>query len=323
MNNQLVFEPVLKKAINQKRRGCINVDVDTMAFDLKSGLYLTRDLKLADISWNFSLPRILELFEKANIKATFFIIGRHLELASCRKRVKEIANAGHELANHTMNHTKQFSLLPRQEIEREIRECHDRLSDVTGRPPVGFRAPGYTINKNVIEVLQKLRYKYDASLNVSRLYNTAKAMYRRFIIREKDILLPQDLKGLPPPDKTYRARSKELVEAEDSLLLFPINIIPMIHYTFTSGSLIGFGKRVTRLAYRTIRNRIDVLNFELHDIEFSNLSDVKNTKFRMPSLSSRYARIPMEKRERYFIEAFKLFRNDFKLTTFSEIIGEI
>lgn len=323
MDGKLIFESVFKKKNNGMRFGCINVDVDTMASDLDSDLYSIKSLELADISWSFFMPRLLKLFQETNIKATFFVIGKHLELPSCRQHIKEIIESGHEIANHTMNHRKNFSLLSKDEIKKEILDCHERLANITGKEPVGFRAPGYTINTTIIEVLESLGYKYDASLNISKFHNIAKAIYKHFIVKEKEYFVTQNLKNFPKNDRIYWVLSKQLSQREYPLVLFPINIIPFVHYTFISGSLINFGYKMTRLAYELIRNKIEVLNFELHDVEFSHPLDVQQIKIKMPYLSSRYAKIPIEERNKYFIEIFKLFKTDFKINTFSEITEDI
>ena len=60
--------------------------------------------------------------------------------------------------------SKTFSQPSRPEMEKELRECDETLAAIVGVPPRGFRAPGYTINAQVLALLQAMHYQYDASL---------------------------------------------------------------------------------------------------------------------------------------------------------------
>lgn len=303
-----------------QRMGCINIDVDTLHADLHSGLRTVDDLKLADICWSRTIPRVLRLFEKCNIRGTFFIIGRHLELFSCRESLKMVVSKGHEIANHTMNHNKQFSLLAKPEMEREIRDCHQALASVVGQNPIGFRAPGYSITQNVIDVLQSLGYLYDASLNLSAPYQFLKAVYKRFFIKEKNYLVLQDLSKFQKRRRVQLTFPSHGQEECPPFVMFPINIIPYFHYPFVSAMLLPLGNRLTRLGYYLMRRKVEILNFELHDIEFLTSDDLKEFNVKTPHLTSFYTRIPLEKRYLYFENVFRLFQKDFKLMPFSEMI---
>lgn len=89
-------------------------------------------------------PALLELLDKHQAKATFFLIGRfvrqHPELA------REIATRGHGLGNHTYTHPNLFWQGAR-EIARELEDCQRVIEEVCGvrprlfRPPFGFRGP--------------------------------------------------------------------------------------------------------------------------------------------------------------------------------------
>jgi peptidoglycan/xylan/chitin deacetylase (PgdA/CDA1 family) len=89
-------------------------------------------------------PKLLDLLERYEAKATFFVIGRFVR--ECGGLTREVADRGHLLANHTQTHPNLFWLRPtvvRQELER----CQDALHQATGdiakyfRPPYGFRNP--------------------------------------------------------------------------------------------------------------------------------------------------------------------------------------
>lgn len=89
-------------------------------------------------------PKILDLLEKYDIKATFFMIGCNVELYPAV--AKAVHLAGHEIGNHTFTHPhmKQVSL---EALEQEIRKTEAVLQKngiprpKLFRPPEGFRSP--------------------------------------------------------------------------------------------------------------------------------------------------------------------------------------
>jgi peptidoglycan-N-acetylglucosamine deacetylase len=89
-------------------------------------------------------PKLLNLLDRYNAKATFFVIGRFVR--ECAGLTKEIGERGHLLANHTETHPNLFWLTPRA-VREEMERCLEALQGATGsgvnyfRPPYGFRNP--------------------------------------------------------------------------------------------------------------------------------------------------------------------------------------
>lgn len=83
---------------------------------------------------------ILRLLEKHHAKAVFFLIG---ERAAQRVQdVKRIVAAGHLVGNHTQTHPAYwYWSFPAWRQRREIRQCQQVISSITGAPPQWFRAP--------------------------------------------------------------------------------------------------------------------------------------------------------------------------------------
>lgn len=83
---------------------------------------------------------LLDLLEKAQVRATFFVIGAELE--KNMDRGIRIVAAGHELGNHSYSHTRMVFVSPsfvKHEIERTdelIREAGQQ-SEIHFRPPYG------------------------------------------------------------------------------------------------------------------------------------------------------------------------------------------
>jgi peptidoglycan/xylan/chitin deacetylase (PgdA/CDA1 family) len=89
-------------------------------------------------------PQLLALLDRYNVKATFFLIGRHVRAVPSLAR--EIVERGHGIGNHTETHPS-LALLGSRRIANELDRCDEAILSATGltarwmRPPYGFRSP--------------------------------------------------------------------------------------------------------------------------------------------------------------------------------------
>jgi peptidoglycan/xylan/chitin deacetylase (PgdA/CDA1 family) len=101
--------------------------------DTKNTIYLTFD----DGPTNNTL-KILDVLNKYNANATFFILGKRIE--DKEHILEKISNQGHLLANHSFNHY-DMSKLSYQEIIEEFKLCDDVINKYSAsnviRPPYG------------------------------------------------------------------------------------------------------------------------------------------------------------------------------------------
>ena len=84
-------------------------------------------------------PRLLDVLDTIDAKATFFCIGSRV-LAHAAL-VREIVKRGHAIENHSLHHSHNFSLLGPGAYEREIVAAQRAIVDTTGIAPRFFRAP--------------------------------------------------------------------------------------------------------------------------------------------------------------------------------------
>jgi peptidoglycan-N-acetylglucosamine deacetylase len=111
-----------------------------------------------------AFDRWLDLLDEAGVRATFFAIGRDLERPAFARRLREAADAGHEIGNHSLSHAFAFSSLPVETLRREVLETQSRISDAVGELPAGFRAPAYHMDPECLALLAECGIRYDASL---------------------------------------------------------------------------------------------------------------------------------------------------------------
>jgi peptidoglycan/xylan/chitin deacetylase (PgdA/CDA1 family) len=99
-------------------------------------------------------PRVLDLLEEREAKATFFCIGervqRHAELA------REMVRRGHSIENHSHRHLNYFSLLGPRGILTEIERAQDAIGITTGQHPLFLRAPAGLRSPFLDPVLSRL-----------------------------------------------------------------------------------------------------------------------------------------------------------------------
>ena len=107
------------------------------------------------------MDRILELLNKNDTSATFFLVGEllyeHPEL------LDKIIENDHEIAFHTMHHDRLDSKNFSEKFDDELDEFH-KLTDGKSK---GFRAPTFSLNQTsswLIDKLEKHDYVYDSSI---------------------------------------------------------------------------------------------------------------------------------------------------------------
>ncbi|MDO9433895.1 polysaccharide deacetylase family protein [Hydrogenophaga sp.] len=139
-------------------------------------------------------PRVLDLLDAANVKASFFCIGRIAEKhpAVCR----EIVQRGHRVENHGYAHSNAFSLFGPGAMRRDIARAQATLSDITGQAPRFFRATAGLRNPFLDPVLHGLGLQL-ATWN-RRAYDTrngdAERVFQRLAgsLQAGDIVLMHD-----------------------------------------------------------------------------------------------------------------------------------
>jgi polysaccharide deacetylase family protein (PEP-CTERM system associated) len=111
-----------------------------------------------------NMERILALYEREGVRATFFTLGWIAERYPAM--VRRIVEAGHELASHGYSHLRA-SDQSRAEFDNDIRSAKALLEDIGGQAVVGYRAPSFSIghgNLWALEALHEAGYKYSSSI---------------------------------------------------------------------------------------------------------------------------------------------------------------
>lgn len=108
--------------------------------------------------------KILSLLNEAGCQATFFILG--WVARSQPQIVRRIAEGGHEVACHSLEHRRVYEMTPVEFLE-DTRTAKLSLEDASGKQVVGYRAPSFSITRDsfwAFEILADLGFRYDSSV---------------------------------------------------------------------------------------------------------------------------------------------------------------
>lgn len=110
-----------------------------------------------DTSWGYdNTTKILDVLDKENVKATFFVIGRWAD--EFPDMTKEIAKRGHEIGNHSDKHS-DFTRISKDQIINEVAAADAKILALTGTRPTLFRFPEGTYNDSSVALVEQTNHK--------------------------------------------------------------------------------------------------------------------------------------------------------------------
>jgi polysaccharide deacetylase family protein (PEP-CTERM system associated) len=110
------------------------------------------------------VSEVLDLFQKQQTKATFFILGWVAEHHP--QAVSAIVAAGHEIGCHSYAHELVYRMTPAQ-FRRDTQRAIAAIEDACGVSPRVYRAPSYSITRQsfwALEVLAECGFTHDSSI---------------------------------------------------------------------------------------------------------------------------------------------------------------
>lgn len=196
----------------------VSVDLDPVDLHLEG--YGVRGLPPDPRVWTAALPRLLERFARAGVRATFFLVAR--DAAPRAREIRAIGEAGHEVASHSLTHPMTFARLARVRQREELVESKRRLEDAGGQEVVGFRAPNFDLDRRALAAVAEAGYRYDASA-----YPTALLLAARLAMAVRAPRPLEVLRLRPWPFTMERAPQRMRVAGRE-IHEFPISVTPGI-----------------------------------------------------------------------------------------------
>jgi len=272
---------------------CVSVDLDSLACYYGIWGLNPPQNGYDNTHYTKGLSRFIELFSELSIKSTLFAIGKDLLDPDSREVFKQAVKLNHEPGNHTLNHFYNMTKLSRYGMEKEILKAHEIISEVSGREPVGFRAPGYHLCNEIPVILTQSGYLYDASLLPSPPYYFVKAISIAFSglkkRRSKSILGGMGM--IFAPSGPYRM-GKSYWRSGEGLLEMPCSVVTAFRFPFI-GTILTIAPESVFSYFIRDAVKQDFLSLEFHAID---LMDARIDGFEDLLQFQPDAKIPLEKK---------------------------
>lgn len=168
---------------------------------------------------------VLGILEEFGVKATFFVLGWVAERLP--NLVKRISESGHEVASHGFNHVLNH-LLSSQELRDDLERSKKLLEDISGQMVMGYRAPSFTLTKELIRLLPELGYRYDSSLNNFFLHDRYIKMDIENRSESNYFVFENGLVEFPMPLVKFWGRPLFPISGGGYIRIFPFEVFKML-----------------------------------------------------------------------------------------------
>jgi peptidoglycan/xylan/chitin deacetylase (PgdA/CDA1 family) len=232
------------------------------------------------------VPRVLDFLAQRELTITFFIVGQDAALERNRNALASIATAGHEIGNHSFSHEPWLQSYSAKQVDDEIAQAHEHIERVTGRRPIGFRGPGFTVSPAVLDALARRGYQYDASTFPTFIGPLARAYYfmtsklDRDALEQRKALFGSFSQGFQPlRPYAWRTSSGPLIE-------IPVTTMPFTRLPIHVSYLLYLARLSPGIALRYFRSALALCSVAgvepsllLHPLDFLGADDEVGLRF--------------------------------------------
>lgn len=110
-----------------------------------------------DAAWgNDDTQTLIDILKEYNVTATFFVVGSWVD--KYPESVKALADAGHQIQNHSNTHPHMPQLSKSQMCD-ELKSCNEKIEKLTGICPTLLRPPYGDYDNALIEAVESLNMK--------------------------------------------------------------------------------------------------------------------------------------------------------------------
>jgi hypothetical protein len=265
------------------------------------------------------VPIFLDVFDRLDIKITFFVVGQDAAIEKNHKVLRSIIERGHEIGNHSFHHESWLKTYSKEKIEEEIAIAEEAILKATGTRTNMFRGPGFSWSVDLLEVLQKRNYLFDASTlptyisPLMRKYYFAKSKLSKEEKESRKELFGSFKEGFYPL-KPYMWKFKN----EKKLLEIPVTTMPFFKLPFHQSYLLfisGISKWLmkTYLRFSIFMCKLTKTppSYLLHPLDLIGGDDVPQLAF-FPGMN-----INSQKKMEVFETAMKMMKKHFELLPMS------
>jgi peptidoglycan-N-acetylglucosamine deacetylase len=283
--------------------------------------------QLGDVILRRGLPRFAEVFARRGIRATLFVVGRDVARngpgsAAGRALLRELA-AAHELGNHSFTHPYEMARLPRVRVDEEVGRAHEAIAALAGRPPVGFRAPGYDLSTTMLAAIMARGYRYDSSIFPAPLYWAAKAIVlgAMALAGRRSGAVLADPRALAAPLLPYRPDGgAPWRKGQAPIVELPVTVSRWLRIPAIGTNLLLAPTALRARVLESLRGRA-FFNLELHGIDLIDAEEdgIPNALVaRQPDL-----RVPLIMKRRALEATLDRLALDFRFAPLAEVAAEV
>ncbi len=269
--------------------------------------------------FDVAVPRFLEFLKQRDLTITVFVVGQDAELPQNGPALRALADAGHEIGNHSFSHEPWTAQAADCRIDDEIARAHVAIQRATGRTPTGFRAPGFARSPATLRALVRHGYRYDASRLSTFIGPLARAYYFRGTSftreerRQRRLLFGQFRDGFGPNHASVqRTGGAPLVEVPVTTM--PVTRVP-IHFSYLH-YLHAVSRRAAHRYFSAALMLCRALNITpsllLHPLDFLGADDDEDLRF-FPGMNR-----SSSSRLHVLSELLEIFSKKYRIVTMAE-----
>lgn len=271
------------------------------------------------------IPLTLDILDKLDIKITFFIVGQDAALERNQKILQSIVERGHEVANHSFHHESWLKTYSKEKIEEEIVLAEEAIIKATGKRTNMFRGPGFSWSNDLLEVLERRDYTFDASIlptylsPLMRRYYFWKSKLSKEQKKSRKELFGSFREGFYPLKPFYWK-----LKSEKSLLEIPVTTMPFFKFPFHQSYLIyisnisyGLMKLYLRFSIFMCKFTNTSPSFLLHPLDLIGSKEAPELSF-FPGMN-----VQSEKKLKIFEYALLKLKNNFELYPMGEFAKQL
>lgn len=227
------------------------------------------------------VPRALQVLDERGWNITWFLVGKDAETTSNHEVLRSIADAGHEIGNHSYLHEPWLHHYNRGQLVDDLGRAHDAIAKATGATPVAFRGPGFSLSEITLEVLRSLNYKYDATTFPNVLNPVGRLYYLRTSdLSDEEKERRKALFGTTKDAFRSNRPYQWLLENGERMTEVPVTTMPLfrvpIHFSYViwlGGKSELLAKTYWRIALAMCRLSGTVPSLLLHPLDFLGSDD--------------------------------------------------
>jgi len=231
------------------------------------------EARIAHAVYDVAVERCLEFARELDVPLTFFAVSSDLKRAASAAKLRSALGEGHEIGSHSKDHLYDLVRRPREEQREQVQGALRDFEALLGVRPRGFRAPGYTVTDELLEIVREAGHDYDSSVFPCPAYYAAKAATMaamRLRGRQSQAILDHP-SVLSAPRRPYRI-GRPYTRTGDGLWELPIQVTRGPRLPYIGTGLILAGKLGARALTELVVGE-PFVNLELHGIDFLSAED--------------------------------------------------